>query len=148
MKRNDDRYSDEEARKRFEKALRAGLNMPAKPHADMKLGKPRGKSKTRAKATANGRQTGASPSIDQATSASPRTRITVPTPTPSVREIRRSPVPLARSDRIAATFPASVSSRRLRPSVLPSARARIMLFFKGSGTPELSNSYPTPPFSN
>jgi hypothetical protein len=50
MKRNDDRYSDEEARQRFEKALRAGLDMPAKPHADMKLGKPQGKPKTQRKA--------------------------------------------------------------------------------------------------
>jgi len=40
------------------------------------------------------------------------------------RDIRRRPVPPARSDRMAATFLASVSSRRLRPGTLPSLRAR------------------------
>jgi hypothetical protein len=39
----DDRYTSEEAQQRFEAALRAGLNMPPKPHSEMKLGKTRGK---------------------------------------------------------------------------------------------------------
>jgi hypothetical protein len=42
-KSRDDEYTEQEAQRRFETALRAGLNTPAKPHADMKLGKPRGK---------------------------------------------------------------------------------------------------------
>jgi hypothetical protein len=51
-------------------------------------------------------------------------RITVPTPTPSSRAIRRSPVPSARAARFAATFLASVTSIRRRPRVTPSSRAR------------------------
>jgi hypothetical protein len=37
----DDQFSDEEARSRFEKAIRVALSGPAKPHSEMKLGKPR-----------------------------------------------------------------------------------------------------------
>jgi len=42
-KANEDRYSDQEARSRFEAAIRIALSGPAKPHSEMKLGKPRGK---------------------------------------------------------------------------------------------------------
>jgi hypothetical protein len=49
-KSSDDRFSEEETARRFETALRAGLNMPAKPHSEMKLGKPKNKRrKTKAK---------------------------------------------------------------------------------------------------
>jgi hypothetical protein len=41
MKRPKDieQFSEEEAKQRFETALRVGVSMPAKPHAEMKLGK-------------------------------------------------------------------------------------------------------------
>jgi hypothetical protein len=42
-KPSDDSYSDKEAQRRFETALRAGLSMSPKPHDQMKLGKPRRK---------------------------------------------------------------------------------------------------------
>jgi hypothetical protein len=37
-------YTEEEARRRTEAALRAAFNAPAKPQSEMKLGKSRGKS--------------------------------------------------------------------------------------------------------
>lgn len=36
-------FSEEESRRRFETAIRVALSGPAKPHSEMKLGKPRGK---------------------------------------------------------------------------------------------------------
>jgi hypothetical protein len=42
MKQNE-KFSEQESQERFETALRGGLNTPAKPLADMKLGKPRNK---------------------------------------------------------------------------------------------------------
>ncbi len=39
----EDKFSDEEAKSRFEAAIRVALSGPAKPHSEMKLGKPRGK---------------------------------------------------------------------------------------------------------
>jgi hypothetical protein len=36
-------YTDEEAQRRVETALRAAFNTPPKPQSEMRLGKPRGK---------------------------------------------------------------------------------------------------------
>jgi hypothetical protein len=44
-KRPQDDFSPSEAALRFEAALRAGLNTPAKPHSEMKIGKRRKKTK-------------------------------------------------------------------------------------------------------
>jgi hypothetical protein len=41
--KDQDQYPDNEARQRFEAAIRVALSGPAKPHSEMKLGKPRGK---------------------------------------------------------------------------------------------------------
>jgi hypothetical protein len=48
-KKQDNTFDADEAKKRFETALRAGLNMPAKPHAKMKLGKSRAARKAKRK---------------------------------------------------------------------------------------------------
>jgi hypothetical protein len=37
--KSDDQYSDQEAKRRTEAALRAAFNTPAKPQSEMKLGK-------------------------------------------------------------------------------------------------------------
>jgi len=42
-KPSDDSYGKEEAQRRFEAAIRIALSGPAKPHSEMKLGKPKGK---------------------------------------------------------------------------------------------------------
>ncbi len=42
-KPSNDSYSEEETRRRVERALRAAFNTPPKPQSEMKLGKPRGK---------------------------------------------------------------------------------------------------------
>jgi hypothetical protein len=39
----DEKFSEQEAQRRFEAAIRIALSGPAKPHSEMKLGKPRGK---------------------------------------------------------------------------------------------------------
>jgi hypothetical protein len=54
----------------------------------------------------------------------PVRRNTVPTPTPRSVAIRRMPLPCARMARIAFTLAASVPSSGLRPSAMPSRRAR------------------------
>ncbi len=41
--KKDEAYSDAEAQRRVEKALRAAFNSPPKPQSEMKLGKPRAK---------------------------------------------------------------------------------------------------------
>ena len=41
----DDQYSDQEAQRRTEAALRAAFNTPPKPQSEMKLGKKRGPAK-------------------------------------------------------------------------------------------------------
>jgi len=43
MARPDDKYSDQEARRRFEAALRGARIVGHKSQSEMKLGKPRGK---------------------------------------------------------------------------------------------------------
>jgi hypothetical protein len=40
MAKDPERFADKEANRRFEAALRAGFKTPAKPHSEMKLGKP------------------------------------------------------------------------------------------------------------
>lgn len=45
----DDRYTDEETRRRAEAALRAAFKAPHKPQSEMKLGKPTGKSEKSSK---------------------------------------------------------------------------------------------------
>jgi hypothetical protein len=44
-KKSDDQYSEQEAQRRTEAALRAAFNTPAKPQSEMKLGKPKAKPK-------------------------------------------------------------------------------------------------------
>jgi hypothetical protein len=44
-RKSDDQYSEEEAQRRTEAALRAAFHTPAKPQSEMKLGKPRAKTK-------------------------------------------------------------------------------------------------------
>jgi hypothetical protein len=44
MDDRNERYSEKEATRRVEKALRAAFNTPAKPQSEMKLGKPKVKS--------------------------------------------------------------------------------------------------------
>jgi hypothetical protein len=46
-KKSDDQFTDSEARKRFEAALRGGFKTPAKPHSQMKLGKRKSNAKTK-----------------------------------------------------------------------------------------------------
>jgi hypothetical protein len=49
-KKSEDQYGEQEAKKRFEAALRGGMGTSPKPHDEMKLGKPRGgKAKSPAK---------------------------------------------------------------------------------------------------
>jgi hypothetical protein len=43
--KRDDQYSDEEATRRMNEALRRALTSPPKPHKEMKLGKHSGKPK-------------------------------------------------------------------------------------------------------
>jgi|GEM_PF-4235917 hypothetical protein len=43
--KSDDQYSDQEAQRRTEAALRAAFNTPPKPQSEMKLGKKRGPAK-------------------------------------------------------------------------------------------------------
>jgi hypothetical protein len=40
-KKSEDQYSEQEAQRRTEAALRVAFNTPAKPQSEMKLGKPR-----------------------------------------------------------------------------------------------------------
>jgi hypothetical protein len=42
-KKSDDRYSDEEATRRMNEALRRALTSPPKPHSEMKVGKRKAK---------------------------------------------------------------------------------------------------------
>jgi hypothetical protein len=43
-----EQFTDEETRRRVEATLRAAFSMPPKPQSEMKLGKRKGKRKTRA----------------------------------------------------------------------------------------------------
>jgi hypothetical protein len=47
-KKKDDQYSDEEATRRMNEALRRALTSPPKPHKDMKLGKRKAKAGAKA----------------------------------------------------------------------------------------------------
>jgi hypothetical protein len=45
---HDDQYSDEEATRRTNEALRRALTSPPKPHSEMKIGKRKAKAKAKA----------------------------------------------------------------------------------------------------
>jgi hypothetical protein len=48
-KASDDQYSDEEATRRMNEALRRALTSPPKPHSEMKLGKRKAKATQKVK---------------------------------------------------------------------------------------------------
>ena len=54
-KNQDDQYSDEEATRRMNEALRRALTSPPKPHSEMKLGKRKAKANPKERPASKGR---------------------------------------------------------------------------------------------
>jgi len=54
-KKSDDQYSDEEATRRMNEALRRALTSPPKPHSEMKLGKRKAKANPKERPASKGR---------------------------------------------------------------------------------------------
>jgi hypothetical protein len=51
----DDQYSDEEATRRMNEALRRALTSPPKPHSEMKIGKRKAEARTKERPASKGR---------------------------------------------------------------------------------------------